>query len=457
MNVLHSTPSTENDGPTIDRESVESAGGETPSSAAAPVATTPSSHSRSYEWVFKAITPCMQPEEEATMDTQPLQHTTANSYSYPPWLRDSRASSSSSKLHFRYDYILSAPPTVAGTPTPASVETQRPPPETEGTRRNDFEGLPSGMVYGSPSSCKNRRPSAEIGCSAIGGERVESAGDKGYPSLPVAPLPPTVVMRFRPCNMVIVITPPSPPATISPSESQKYATDMGLNRDISRSPLHRPQRASLTSQANNPYPASRGPAIVANPHPVKSYSRLFRPATDQGVGSAARVRKRPVPKVVTSLAEVTKPRCSNVSITNKALLSTARPFGSPSESEDQLTFLDMIALGGRIDNLNQAVDGADVSSTADEAEPSLRVEPIHPTLPRKFARVKRSADEPTSHPVHPQARALTSRVTSTVSKWVKAVSKFVRRPERLEETTAFNPSFDPWEEGYVPPRGPSSE
>ncbi|KAG9034208.1 hypothetical protein FS837_002257 [Tulasnella sp. UAMH 9824] len=438
-------------------DSVESAGGEAPSSAAAPVTTIPSSHSRSYEWVLKAITPCTQPEEEASMDNQPLQHSTASSYSCSPRSRNSQASSSSSESPFEYDYIVSAPPTADRTAAAAFVETQRSPPETEEPRKNDFEGLPNGLVHGSfPLARANDvglTGSAEAGCMTVGGKRVESAGDEGSPSLPAAPLPPTVVLRFTPCNMVIVVTPPSPSASIRPSESQTYAKGMGVNRATSRPALHHPQRTNSTPKA------LQGPAIAVKPLPVKNYSRPFRPAADQVVSSAPYLRpsKRTVPKVDASLVE-RNPDSQNVHIKNERLLSTSRPFGSPRESEDQLTFFDMIALGGRIDNPYQTVDGVGVSSAADEAEPSLRVEPIHPTLlPRKFARVKRSADEPTSHRVQHQARALTSRVTSLVSKWVKAVSKFVRRPERLEEATAFNPSFDPWEEGYVPPRGPSPD
>ncbi|KAG9041190.1 hypothetical protein FS837_012633 [Tulasnella sp. UAMH 9824] len=462
MNVLGSTPSTENDGPTVDRDSVESAGGEAQSSAAAPVATTPSSHSMSYEWVLKAISSCTQPEEGASTDTQPLQqHTLASSHSCHSRSRDSRASSSSSESPFEYDYILPTPPTADRTSAVASVETQRPPSETEETGNDDFEGLPNGLVHACLplAAGVGLTGSAETGCSAIGGERDESAGDEGYSSLPAAPLLPTAVLRFKPCNMVVIVTPPSPPPTTRPSESQIYAKGMGMNRAISRPALRRPQRANSKSQADSSYLVFRESAIVAKALPVQNYSRPFRPAKDQAVGSAAYVRpsKRTVPKVAASLVEQ-KPDAQNVHITNKAPISTSRPFGSPSESEDHLTFLDMIALGGRIDNPDQTFDGVDVSSAADEAEPSLRVEPIHPTLlPPKLARVKRSADEPTSHLVHHQARALTSRVTSSVSKWVKAVSKFVRRPERLEETPAFNPSFDPWEEGYVPPRGPSPE
>lgn len=135
MNALGLTTSPEHDGLTVDRDSVESAGQEVASSAAAPVATTPL-HSTPYEWIINAITPCIQSAAEASL------------------VREVRGLNGVHLLTLRRLY----------------------------------------------------RPQ--------GTEWTESAGDnESESSLPAAPTPPTTVLRFEPCNIVIIVTPPSPPPT----------------------------------------------------------------------------------------------------------------------------------------------------------------------------------------------------------------------------------------------------
>lgn len=148
-----------------------------------------------------------------------------NSHSCHPQSRDSQASSSSSDSDslFAYDYLLSALPTARRTRAVASVETQRRPLETEEADNNDFEELPNGLVNeGLPLARANDvgiTGLAETGCRVVDGGWVKSAGDnEGGSSFPAAPTPPTAVLHFKPCNMVVVVTPPSPPTPMRSSE-----------------------------------------------------------------------------------------------------------------------------------------------------------------------------------------------------------------------------------------------
>ncbi|KAG9025513.1 hypothetical protein FS837_004910 [Tulasnella sp. UAMH 9824] len=138
--------------------------------------------------------------------------------------------------------------------------------------------------------------------------------------------------------------------------------------------------------------------------------------------------------------------------------STFRSSGEPLDRSPSLPKLGPSSSAG---NDHQAADGEDDAthaSAADEAEPSLVDAPIIPTplLTRKPIRVKRLVEVPTPHTARQQVRLLRSRVTSSLSQWGNAVSRFVHRPAIPEGNGAINPYFDPWE-GYVPPRGPSPD
>ncbi|KAG8955254.1 hypothetical protein FRC00_005511, partial [Tulasnella sp. 408] len=71
-------------------------------------------------------------------------------------------------------------------------------------------------------------------------------------------------------------------------------------------------------------------------------------------------------------------------------LSTSGPPGPSDETEEDLSFFEMLALGGRTDNADRTVDGVADMSAADEAEPSFSVEPVPTPLARKSAIVNRS-------------------------------------------------------------------
>ncbi|KAG9041878.1 hypothetical protein FS837_011627 [Tulasnella sp. UAMH 9824] len=103
------------------------------------------------------------------------------------------------------------------------------------------------------------------------------------PNVFSAPLPPIAVLHLKPCNMVIIVTPPSPPAAMGPFEyfqSQTYAKGMGMNRDSSRPALHHPRLLNSALQA------LRGSAIVVKP---SSGATLF-PALQTRNASRCRLR-----------------------------------------------------------------------------------------------------------------------------------------------------------------------
>ncbi|KAG9023225.1 hypothetical protein FS837_005897, partial [Tulasnella sp. UAMH 9824] len=134
--------------------------------------------------------------------------------------------------------------------------------------------------------------------------------------------------------------------------------------------------------------------------------------------------------------------------------SISSPFEPSPEAEDQLTFFDMLALGGSIDIAYQTCDGVENRSAADEAKPSFSVEPVPTLLSQRSVKVNRSTQKPTPRPVQHRVRALASRVTSSLRQWGKAVARsFVRRPEG---NTPSDTSTDPCQE-FFPSRGPSTD
>ncbi|KAG8901232.1 hypothetical protein FRC00_008343, partial [Tulasnella sp. 408] len=230
---------------------------------------------------------------------------------------------------------------------------------------------------------------------SLGTEWIQSAGDdESESSLPAAPTPPTAVLRFEPCNIVIVVTPPTPPPTTRLALSPVHARSLGTDPDDSQPVSHHPELANARSEGDSPCVAFQEPAISEKRSPVKNYSRPFRPATDQAVGSAASVRpsERTDSELFMSLIQGgTEPQDAHV---KRETQTTSSPYGLSGETEDQLTFLDMLALGGSIDDANHRVDGGRTASAADEAEPSIGVEPISPLSSRKPAPTISSPSEP---------------------------------------------------------------
>ncbi|KAG9041880.1 hypothetical protein FS837_011629, partial [Tulasnella sp. UAMH 9824] len=134
--------------------------------------------------------------------------------------------------------------------------------------------------------------------------------------------------------------------------------------------------------------------------------------------------------------------------------SISGPSDPSAEAEDHLTFFDMLALGGSIDDADQTVHGVDDRSAADEAKPSFSVEPVPTLLSRRSAKFNRSTEESMPRPVQHRVGVLASRVTSSLRQWGKAVARsFVRRPEGNMPP---NPFSDP-RPGFVPSRESPAE
>ncbi|KAG9041188.1 hypothetical protein FS837_012631 [Tulasnella sp. UAMH 9824] len=302
------------------------------------------------------------------------------------------------------------------------------------------------------------RGSAESDARDSGAEGVESADEtEAKSSFPAAPTPPTANLGIEPCNMGILVTPPSPLTAIKPSLSHNCAKSLGMSPDDSRVLSHHPEPGSSPCQSYNAGLDFQEPVVLAKPVPVKNYSRPFRPETDQPVGSAGYVRlsKRTDSEMFMRLIEG-EAEAQNAHVKNE-MLSTPSPFGRSDEIAEQLSFFDMLALGGSIDDADQTVDGVGDSSATDEAKPSFSVEPLSAFSSRKSATATRATKEPTPRPVLHHVRAFASRVTSSLRKWGKVLSKsFAHRPAQPDENLRSSPSFDRLE-GLAPSRVPSPD
>ncbi|KAG8961621.1 hypothetical protein FRC00_011724, partial [Tulasnella sp. 408] len=237
--------------------------------------------------------------------------------------------------------------------------------------------------------------------------------------------------------------------------SHKYAKELGMNPDDSHPVPRHPALAGSTPQNSDHCLGFQRPATFTKPSSVKNYSRPFRHEPDQHVSSAAFVSpsKPADPELFTSLIQG-ETEAHNVHVKSEPL-STTSPFGPSGETEEQLTFFDMLALSGTIDKANKTVDEVGDASAVDEAEPSISVEPVPALLTRKSAKVNRATEKPMPRPILDRVRALTSQVTPSLRKWCKTASRsFVRRSAQPEGNAPFNPDFNSLE-GFVPSRGSS--
>ncbi|KIO21296.1 hypothetical protein M407DRAFT_10451 [Tulasnella calospora MUT 4182] len=113
-----------------------------------------------------------------------------------------------------------------------------------------------------------------------------AASEAGSPS-GVAPTPTTALLWLEPCQIVIHVTPPSPPTTIRPSQSNKLVKSGVMNPENSRLVPEHPQAANSTSKSDRPRVTSQGAEMLASTRPVRNYSRPFKPDTDEAVGCGA--------------------------------------------------------------------------------------------------------------------------------------------------------------------------
>ncbi|KAG9042997.1 hypothetical protein FS837_010150 [Tulasnella sp. UAMH 9824] len=238
-----------------------------------------------------------------------------------------------------------------------------------------------------PNCDPSTTDSVESNGRYIDAQWVWSAGEtEAKSSIPAAPIPPTAALRFEPYDIVILVTPPSPPSTIRSSLSHNYARDLGMNPDSSHPVSHHPELARSVSQGINPCLDFQKPVDLAKPLPPTDAEVLRNPI--EGEAQAQ------------------------------------------NETVEQLSFFDMLALGGSIDDADQTVDRVQDSSAADEAETSFSVEPGSTLLSRKAATFNRAMERPMPRPVQHRVRALTSRVASTLRKWGKTRVEILCLPSR---------------------------
>ncbi|KIO28257.1 hypothetical protein M407DRAFT_22471 [Tulasnella calospora MUT 4182] len=371
LNALGSIGSAEDDGPSVDNEGDQSASDEAePSSAVAPVATTPALHSQSYESVVPAAPPLTQSATDASTGIK----------SHPP-PRNSQDSFSSSESLFKYDYPSSNAPRARLSTAGDTVKNTPSLPDAEEVEEAGCEGS-----YDLDNQCVSLTRANDLGLigspetdgSTVDWDGGKSAAAEAESSSGVAPTPATTLSYLEPCGIVIQVTPPSPPGTIRPSQRHKFFKSGLMNLDSSRLVSEHPEAANSTSKSDRARVASRGAEIPASTRRAKNYSRPFKSDTDEGIGCRAGSSK--------DIANVHPSKCT----------------------------ASKVVVGREADG--QTIDREDDTSAAAEADPSACVAPITSNigLRRKPKKGKGFAERLLPGPLRRQARNLASSITSSM-------------------------------------------
>ncbi|KAG9039680.1 hypothetical protein FS837_000933, partial [Tulasnella sp. UAMH 9824] len=353
--------------------------------------------------------------------------------------RDSVASSSSSHSLFEYDYMLSDPPR----------DSENPLSSLNPAEESDVDSERS--LYDPVLQCFSLPPkvskvnSAENDALNIDEDRIESASVKAEPLYAAAPAPSTRVSGSETCKLVIKVTPPTPPVTMRPTYLQR-------NQSVNAGEVN-PQtylvppdtrRSTSRSKSNHPGPVSGDTGMLAATPPSDGYSNGIRGSIERGNGG------------------FTAPAQRNTPFTARHS-RTIQTFGSSATLFDQFpppAGINILRTSGCPGDEVHVADGEDMSAV-DEAEPSSCDAPILPTsVPRRKPRkAKGFAGGLVPGRVHPHSSTLKSRVASSLREWGNAASRLftAQRPASVGETQTFSPFFDPWVEGYIPPRRPSPD
>ncbi|KIO19681.1 hypothetical protein M407DRAFT_30682 [Tulasnella calospora MUT 4182] len=366
-------------------------------------------------------------------------------------LRDSWASSTSSTSLFEYDNPLSAPT--------GAVQNQ-----DVGCERSSYDPI-NQCVSLEDINTLGLTGSAENDGRTVAKNGSESASAKAGSLVAVAPTPSTGVSHPECCKVVIKITPPSPPTTMRPSPRKQSAKGGPRNLDNSRLlvPDHRPTR-SPAKPRHSRFASRRAGMLVAT-RSLENHSPPRKAKEDQGVDYEARASHhtasiRPsnhtVPKVAVSLVE----KGNILSIPSIANFSSVGFLGHPRRPNLPPETPNILRTTLPAGNDCQVLDREEEDESAGgKAKPSSSDAPVFPTpaFHREPRRVKKVAGGLVPDSFRQQARAFKSSIASSLREWGNAAtSLFVRRPA-VQETGTFKSSFDPWEEGFVPPRGPSPD
>ncbi|KAG8915019.1 hypothetical protein FRC01_003830, partial [Tulasnella sp. 417] len=311
--------------------------------------------------------------------------------------------------------------------------------------------------------------SAEIGSRIIRREYDMSVEDEAPASSLAAPTQSPSHLRPEPSQIVIQLTPPSPPSTIKPSQINQFALSREMNWYTShRRPHHGPVSYS-SAQYDRPGLVGRadGVPVTISAEALSRYlSNGCQPAgsqvrTSQHLGDVPPANPTAF-EVPRALVEREANRHNNPPQVQPS--PTARPsrpnaraaqtftdsgdsFGDFSPATSQISG----PITASVDSAGESTNKGVTWSAAGEAEPLSDAAPIQ-------SPVGRFSEALASPPIRRQARAFTSRITSSLREWGNAASRLLtgRRTTNVEGTATFNPSFDPWD-GFVPPQGPSPD
>ncbi|KAG8917879.1 hypothetical protein FRC01_002155 [Tulasnella sp. 417] len=317
---------------------------------------------------------------------------------------------------------------------------------------------------------RSMNDSAEIESRINRRERGTSAADEARSSSFVAPTPSTAHLRPEHSEIVIKLTPPSPPSSIKPSQSNPFAPTTEMNWYTSHRRPHHPRVSSSSATSDRSGLVDRqadGLTVTISAETLSRYLRNGCQPASGGAGASQHLVV--VPPANRTAVETPRALVEREVITHNTpskiqALSAARSSGpnakvaqtatDSADSFDNLSPATTQISGpttAYVDSAGGSINTGVTWSAAGEAEPSSDATPIR-------SPVRRLSEALASRPIRRQARAFTSRITSSVRGWGNAASRLFtgRRTANDEGTGTFNQSFDPWE-GFIPPRGPSPD
>ncbi|KAG8911640.1 hypothetical protein FRC01_005608 [Tulasnella sp. 417] len=312
--------------------------------------------------------------------------------------------------------------------------------------------------------------SAEIESRINRRERGTGAADEARSSSLVAPTPSTAYLRTEHSEIVIQLTPPSPPSSIKASQSNRFAQTREMNWYTShRRPHHRRVSYSPTKSDRSGLVGRQADGLSVT-IPAETLSRYLRngcqPASGKAGASQHLVDAPPVNRTAFETPAALVEREFNAQKTPPEIQAffaarSSRPNAKAAQTvPDSADSFDNFSpatsqISGPttpfVDSAGESINTGVTWRAAGGAEPSSDAAPIQ-SLVRRFS------EAPASRPIRQQARAFTSRITSSLREWGNAASKLLtgRRTADAEGGGTFNPQFDPWE-GFVPTRGPSPD
>ncbi|KAG8918479.1 hypothetical protein FRC01_001836 [Tulasnella sp. 417] len=312
--------------------------------------------------------------------------------------------------------------------------------------------------------------SAEIGSRIIRRENDMSAEDEAPASSLAAPTQSPSHLRPEHSDIVIQLTPPSPPSSIKSSESNRFTQTREMNWYTSHRRTHRRGVSYFSATSDRPGLVGRQADGLGVTISAKALSRYLsngcQPAGDEAGASQHLVDVPPAGRMPFETPKALVEREVNVQNTPPEIQAfsaarSSRPNAiaaqTVTDSADSFdnSFPATSQISGPttayVDSAGESINAGVTWSAVGEVEPSSDAAPIQ-------SPGRRSSEAFASRPIRQQALTFTSRITSSLREWGNAASRLLagRRTANVEGAGTSNAHLDPWE-GFVPPRGPSPD